>query len=345
MTKKEKFERLRNGQQSPSSVVFQPILMHFAARFSNRTYAEFASDYRVLVESNLRALDYFDMDMVGLISDPYRETSAFGARIEYIDEGVPRCLDTIIRTMDDVKALRRPDVHKSERTRDRIQGAALYQERLKGTVPVYGWIEGPLAEACDLAGISVMLTNLMDDPDLSRSLMDKCLSTAKDFAKAQIEAGCDIIGVGDAVCSQISRRTYDAYVRERHRDLFEFIHAQNALVKLHICGDISHLLQSLRDLEVDILDLDSQVDMDAAHGALGERVIRCGNINPLDIQFKTESELRTLAKNLVLREAGRRFILSGGCEITVDTPTGNLRALREASQQTPDKGIRDTISL
>jgi hypothetical protein len=45
------------------------------------------------------------MDMVGLISDPYGEISAFGARIESVDEGVPRCLDAIIRTMDDVKAL------------------------------------------------------------------------------------------------------------------------------------------------------------------------------------------------------------------------------------------------
>ena len=344
MTKKEKFERLRSGGETLSSVVFQPILMHFAARFCSRSYAEFASDYRVLVECNLRALDYFDMDMVGLISDPYRETSAFGAGIEYIDEGVPRCLDTVVRTMDDVKALRRPDVHKSPRTRDRIQGAALYQERLKGTVPVYGWIEGPLAEACDLAGISAMLTNLMDDPDLSGSLMDKCMVTAKDFAQAQIEAGCDIIGVGDAVCSQISRRTYDAYVRERHKDLFGFIHSQNALVKLHICGDITHLLPSLRNLQIDILDLDSQVDPDAAYGVLGESVIRCGNINPVDIQFKTEGELRTLARNLVVREEGRRFILSGGCEITVDTPVANLRALREASQEEHDRGVRDTIS-
>lgn len=338
MTKKEKFERLCNGEQTASSVVFQPILMHFAARFSNRSYAEFASDYRVLVESNLKALDYFDMDMVGLISDPYRETSAFGAKIEYVDEGVPRCLDTIIRTMDDVRALGRPDVHKAQRTRDRIQGAALYQERLKGTVPVYGWIEGPLAEACDLAGISDMLANLMNDPDFSCSLMDKCVVTAKDFAEAQIEAGCDIIGIGDAICSQISRRTYDAYVKERHQEMVEFIHSQNTLVKLHICGDITHLLHSLRDLDVDILDLDWQVDMDAAHGVLGERVIRSGNINPVDIQFKTESELRAFTEDLVRREGGSRFILSGGCEITVDTPIGNLRALREASQQTPDNG-------
>ncbi len=336
MTKKEKFNRLCSGQHTASSALFQPILMHFAARFSNRTYAEFASDHRVLVESNLRALEYFDTDMVGLISDPYRETSAFGARIDYVDEGVPRCLEAIVRTMDDVKALPRPDVRKARRTRDRIQGAALYQERLKGTVPVYGWIEGPLAEACDLAGISDMLANLAIDPDFCHALMDKCVMTAKDFAEAQIEAGCDIIGMGDAVCSQISRRTYDAFVKERHRDIIEFIHSRNALVKLHICGDITHLLQSLVDLDIDILDLDWKVDMDAAHRVLGEGVIRCGNINPVDIQNNTPGELRALAGDLVRREEGRRFILSGGCEITVDTPAGNLLALLEASQQPPE---------
>ena len=332
MTKKEKLDRVCRGEQTGSSALFQPIVMHFAARFNNRSYAEFASDYRVLVESNLRVMDSFDTDMVGLISDPYRETSAFGARIEYVAEGVPRCLDTIIRTIGDVKALPRPDVSRCERTRDRIRGAALYQERLKGTVPVYGWIEGPLAEACDLAGISDMLANLMQEPDFCHALMDKCVVTAKDFAGAQIESGCDIIGIGDAVCSQVSRRTYDAFVRERHREIIECIHAHGARVKLHICGDITHLLPSLRGLAIDILDIDWMVAMDAAHSAMGGNVICSGNINPVDIQCKTERELRTLAHDLLRHEAGRRFVLSGGCEITVDTPPANLMALREESQ-------------
>jgi hypothetical protein len=51
---------------------FHPILMHFAARYSGFTYGRFASDYRALVESNLRCRDEFGMDAVGLISDPYR---------------------------------------------------------------------------------------------------------------------------------------------------------------------------------------------------------------------------------------------------------------------------------
>ncbi len=231
MNKKKLFQDLLKGNINKERVFFRPILMHFAARFNNTTYGKFASDYKVLVESNIRAMEYFDTDMVSLISDPYRETSAFGAPIEYIDEGVPRCLEKIVKTMDDVKILPSPDVYKCERTLDRIKGAEYFQKLLKGTVPVSGWIEGPLAEACDLTGVSEMLLNLMIDPDFSNTLMDKCMLTIKDFAKAQIEAGCDLIGIGDAICSQIDKDSYDLYVKDRHRELIAFVHDCGASVK------------------------------------------------------------------------------------------------------------------
>ena len=127
--------------------------MHFAARFIGKTYAEFASDNKVLVEANIRCMEYFDCDAVGLISDPYRETSAFGAKISFPEENVPVCNDKIIRCIDDVKALKNPDIYKSERTLDRIRGAEEFRNRLGNDIPIIGWIEGPLAEACDLAGV------------------------------------------------------------------------------------------------------------------------------------------------------------------------------------------------
>jgi len=246
MNKQQLFRDLLKGKPGKERVFFRPILMHFAARFNNTTYGKFASDYKVLVESNIRAMEYFDTDMVSLISDPYRETSAFGAPVEFIDEGVPRCLEHIVKTIDDVIILKRPDVYKSIRTLDRIKGAEYFQKLLKGSVPISGWIEGPLAEACDLTGVSEMLLNLMIDPDFSNTLMDKCMVTAKDFAKAQIEAGCDLIGIGDAICSQIDRDTYDLYLKQRHIELISYIHDCGVSVKLHICGDTTHLLESLK---------------------------------------------------------------------------------------------------
>lgn len=330
MNKKQQFNELLEGKISPK-VLFKPILMHFAARFNGKTYGEFASNYKVLVESNMLCLEYFDLDAVSLISDPYRETSAFGARIEYVPEGVPRCLDKIIKTEDDIKNLKNPDVYKCERTLDRILGTAYYQQLIKGTVPVGGWIEGPLAEACDLAGLSEMLMNLMCDPDFCNALMDKCMITAKDFAKAQIEEGCDYIGIGDAICSQIDPDTYNAYVLDRHVELVEYIHSLGSKVKLHICGNIEHLLPSIKTLDLDILDLDWQVDMSKARDIVGGDMVLKGNINPVFIQDATVEQLEEAAKELIAANRDQKFILSGGCEITVNTPVPNLLKMREVS--------------
>ncbi len=331
MTKKEQFEKLCAGDVV-DPVLFRPILMHFAARFSGYTYAEFASDYKKLVESNLRCMEHFDTDMVGLISDPYRETSAFGARVSFPPEEVPRCENILVKSYDDVKKLKSPNVYECERTMDRIKGAELFYKELKGRVPVIGWIEGPLAEACDLTGISNMLMQIMIDPDFSNLLLDKCTQTAKDFAKAQIEAGCDVIGIGDAICSQIDRATYDLYIKDRHREIIDWIHQFGAKVKLHICGNITHLLPSLKNLNLDILDVDSSVDMEEAYHIIGPDVIRCGNINPVYIQDKTPGEIEQLTRKLVQSERGRKFILSAGCEISVITPPDNLHAMRKGSR-------------
>ena len=331
MNKKKLYQDLLKGNINKERVFFRPILMHFAARFNNTTYGKFASDYKVLVESNIRAMEYFDTDMVSLISDPYRETSAFGAPIEYIDEGVPRCLEKIVKTMHDVKNLPTPDVFKCERTLDRIKGAEYFQKLLKGSIPVSGWIEGPLAEACDLTGVSEMLLNLMIDPDFSNTLMDKCLITAKNFAKAQIEAGCDLIGIGDAICSQIDKDSYDLYVKDRHRELIAYVHECDASVKLHICGNVTHLLESLKELNADIVDLDWQVDIGHAREILGSEVVLGGNINPVLVQDKSEEEVYTLSRRLVDNYKDQKYLLAAGCEITVLTPYQNLMAMRKAS--------------
>lgn len=330
MTKTNQFNYLQQNGALPGLVLFRPILMYFAANFIGRTYGEFASDYKVLAEANLRCMEEFDFDMLGLISDPYRETSAFGAKIKYIPDGVPRCLNYVVETTDDITNLKNPDVYKSERTLDRIKAGELLSKKTQGNIPIIGWIEGPLAEACDLAGVQNIMMQLMMDPDFVNRLMDKCMITAKDFAKAQIEAGCEIIGMGDAVCSQIDTDTYNLYVKDRHKELIEYIHGLGGKIKLHICGDTNHLLSSYTELNLDILDLDWQVDIEHARSVVGNKVILAGNINPVLVQDKTREEVYDLCRNLVQKNHSERFILSAGCEITVLTPPENLKAMSEA---------------
>ena len=158
--------------------------------------------------------------------------------------------------------------------------------------------------------------------------------TAKAFALAQIEAGCDIIGMGDAICSQISPAMYTAYIKDLHKELVDFIHANGALVKIHICGDITHLLPHLREVGPDILDLDWMVDMEEAYQVLGSKIIRAGNLDPAGVVEQRSSEaVFAQTRALVERERGRPFILSAGCEITPLTPPENLLAMRQAASR------------
>ena len=332
MSKREQFIALMKGV-TPGKTLFYPIIMHFAARYNSKSYGEFASDYRILVESNIKCLEDFDLDLISLISDPYRETAAFGAKIEFIPEGVPKCLNKIISSLKDIENLRNPDVYTCERTLDRIKAVEYYKKLLKDEVPVMGWVEGPLAEACDLAGVSEMLILLMTEPDLSVVLLDKCLITAKEFAKAQIEAGCDLIGIGDAICSQIDVDTYGTYVFNRHKELVNFIHSLGAFVKLHICGDTTHLWPLLSKLKVDIFDPDFMTSMENAHNIFGQEVTLSGNINPVELQDLTPDETLVKTRNLINENTGRKFILSAGCEITVNTPPANILAMREAANK------------
>ena len=248
---------------------------------------------------------------------------------------MPHCTHYPVKTLADVEALPSPDVTVATRTADRIAGAHLFRERLGAATmpPVIGWIEGPLAEVCDLAGVSEMLMKLATERDFTEALLAKVLPTAKAFAQVQIAAGCTIIGIGDAICSQISARMYAKLVKPLHAELVAFIQSQDVTVKLHICGDITHLLPHLRDVHPDIVDCDWKVDMDYAYEVLGPDIIRGGNLDPTGvIEQLPAAEVAARTRALVEKERGRPFILAGGREITPLTPPENLLAMRAASR-------------
>ncbi|MFH2132499.1 MAG: uroporphyrinogen decarboxylase family protein [bacterium] len=320
-----KYSRNRSG-----GVFFQPIVMQFAARQIGVSYRDLYLDHRVLVEANLHCLEKFGMDAVSLISDPSREAEAFGATFDYPESYVPRCTRYPVKTIADIKALKNPDVYQARRTRDRIDGAALFQQQLDDSIPVIGWIEGPLAEACDLAGFSEMMLKLALEPDFCKRLLAKVVQTAKDFAGAQIEAGCQIIGIGDAACSQISPAMYKEFVQPYHREMIDAIHTAGALAKLHICGNITHLLPEIKKVGADIVDLDWMVDLDLAFEQLGDGIIRSGNLDPVAvIERLSATEIGERTKTILEKEKHRPFWLSGGCEITIGTPVENMRIMRD----------------
>ena len=304
-----------------------PILMAFAAKFIGSNYAAFASDYRVLAEANLRCAEHFGFEQLSAISDPYRETEGFGARVEYREDGPPHCVEVPLANDPDLARLKTPDPLQSVRMFDRIRAIETYKEKALGRYSILGWIEGPAAEAADLRGVSTFLMDLMTDPEYACALMDRCVEAGADFARAQLAAGADTIGIGDAIASQVSPDTYADMIFPREKQLVDAVHAAGGWVRLHICGNTSHLLSHFAQLGCDIIDLDWQVDLVQARKILGTHQTIVTNLDPVSAVMESSPPRIGESIQSLYTAAGNRLMVGAGCEIPSATPYENLHAL------------------
>lgn len=326
MTPRERYMAVLEGGR-PDVLPRVPILMQFAAEHIGSNYGAFASDHRVLVEANLRCAEEFGFDQVSAISDPYRETAGFGAPIEFPTNGVPICLKPPLEDDRDLAKLPRPDPLQAARMRDRVEAVRAYRARAGGHYSILGWVEGPAAEAADLRGLSNFFVDLLDDPEYADALMARCVETAIDFAGAQAEAGADTIGIGDAVASQVSAGVYESLILPREQQLVRALHAMKVRVRLHICGNITHLLPGIASLGADIVDIDHKVSLSEARRILGPKVVLSGNIDPVAGVMRGTPESVAATIRRCYADAGSPYFVNAGCEIPASTPPANLAAL------------------
>jgi MtaA/CmuA family methyltransferase len=305
-----------------------PILMQFAAEYIGSNYAAFASDYQTLVKANRRCAVDFGFDQLSCISDPFRETQGFGGAVEYREDGVPRC-SVPLEENKDLSLLLHPDPLESERMLDRIKAVRAFKAQFGGEYSIMGWVEGPAAEAADLRGVTNFLLDTIDDRRFACELMDLCVDVGIDFARAQVEAGADTIGVGDAIASQFSPRAYMELIQPRERRLVQAIKDMGAIVKLHICGNTTHLLPGIANLGVDIIDVDHMVDIVSVRKRVGNGVAISGNIDPVSgILNGTPESIRAQLLG-IYQQVGNPYMVNAGCEIPAGTPPENLKALCE----------------
>lgn len=311
-----------------------PILMQFAAEYIGSNYGAFAADHRVLVEANARCAADFGFEQLSCISDPYRETQGFGGEVTYVTDGPPRC-EPPMADHKDLARLGDADPMASVRMRDRVDAAALYRERFGEAYSILGWVEGPAAEGADLRGVSTFLIDLWDDPAFAGELMDRCVDVGIAFALAQAEAGAETIGIGDAIASQVDPGTYEKLIQPRQKRLVQGIQAGGARVKLHICGNITHLLPGIADLGVDILDADHMVDMALVRKTVGPNVALTGNMDPVSVLRNGDPAAIREAITRVYEEVGNPYMVNAGCEAPPSTPRANLLALCEPTPWRP----------
>ncbi len=108
-------------------------------------------------------------------------------------------------------------------------------------------------------------------------------------------------------------------------------------VSLHICGDATAILAAMASSGADVLELDYRVPIAEAAGRVGPGVAIWGNLDPVAVLARgTVDQVRRATCDLLkaVDQCGhRRFVLSSGCTLAVETPRENLRAMFDAARQ------------
>lgn len=306
------------------------ITMMFACERMGSRYRDYCTDYRVMVEGQIRTAEEFGFDYVNTMSDPAREAADCGAVVRYFDDQ-PVAIDESQALLTEKTALARltvPDPLGGGRMHNGIKALGLYKERVGKEKIIEGWVEGPIAQAADLRGINALMLDLHDDPAFVRDLFGFVVEMELRFAQEQIRAGADIIGIGDAAASLVGAEIYEELVWPAEKRLVDGIHEMGGRVRLHICGNTRRLLRPMGRLGCDIVDLDSLVPMHEAREQMSGQIL-LGNLNPVTVMRNGNPKTIQSEVARCHEAAGPRFIVGAGCEIPRDTPPENILALRD----------------
>ncbi len=337
MTGKERVMAMISGQQC-DCLPLMPITMQFAADRIGRTYHDYATDYHVLAEAQMRVADEFSFDHVSAISDPAREAADCGASIFFPPDAPPAIDEANALLADKTKlaSLRRPDPLGGGRMTDRVLAVQQLSMRMGRDRIVEGWIEGPCAQAADLRGINTLMLDFYDDEKFVRDLIAFIIDMEVAFARVQVEAGATLIGIGDAAASLVGPEIYDGFVLPNERLLIDHIHNLGVSVRLHICGNTTSMLEDLGQLRADIIDLDYPASILDARKMMPAHQVLLGNIDPVRTLRDGTPDSVSAAIGKCHLQAGPRYIVGAGCEIPRDTRPELVQAMcRYAKEHRP----------
>jgi MtaA/CmuA family methyltransferase len=271
----------------------------------------------------------YGVDTLSVISDPMREAGAFGEELVIPENGVPYAKAPLIGDDFDLSVVKSFDPYNCARTLDRIKGCELLRQKAGDVYPLIGWVEGCIAEAADLRGLDDFLCDLASDEEYLNDFFTIIHEGQKAFALAQLKAGADWIGVGNAAASLIGPDLYEKYGLPWDKAIIDFVHQNGGRVKLHICGNISSLLELLKKTAPDILDIDWMVDFTQAVTLFsGGTTAVNGNMDPVEVMMRgnaaqVESAVRHCIE-IAENSSPATTLIAAGCEVPAASPEANL---------------------
>ena len=334
MTSKQLVTATLKGEPAPR-VPTGPLAVHYCARLAGYTLRQYTTSAQALADSVLRYYERFTPDAVWLSADTWVSAEAMGAKVGAADDRQPfgGTGEPLVQSAADIDRIPAPDVSTQGRYPLMLEALSRIVSQIGRDVFVVACLDQyPFSLAAALMGINEIMTRIVDDPAFVRALMARGEEYASAYGQALANAGADLLSGGDSPAGLLGPKLYEGFALPAEKRLVKKLKATTGKpVSLHICGDATAILPRMATSGADALELDHAVDLGKACRIVGPRIGLWGNLDPVRVLAQgTPEQVRCVAQEALaaVQAAGhRRFVLSSGCTLVVETPPANLDAL------------------
>ncbi len=325
------------GGRPPDHLPVLPMLHTGLAGIFGVSLGEFFTSAATMARVMIAGQRRFRFDGVQLTLGVAGEAEALGALTDQPPDGAPILREYLLANSEALEALRQRDPAAGGRMPLFFEAVSRVVEAIGRDTFVLATMRGPLLIASQLRKPETLLVDLLESPEDAGRILDFSVEVALRLARPLRATGAHGILLGEATCSPsfISPALYRQIILPRHRRLVAQLKAMGwTCVGLHVCGNITAILDDLVTTGVDFFDVDYQVDAVQAARHVAGRVALRGNLDPsADFRFGSVEKIKASTRALCKSVAGTRWIAGSGCDIPAGTPAENIAAFVETVRE------------
>jgi uroporphyrinogen decarboxylase len=274
----------------------------------------------------IQPIDIIGVDAAILFSDILVVPQAMGLEVQLIESKGP-ILPEPIKTKNDLKRIRVPDVHETlQYVFDAIK---LTKQELNDRVPLIGFAGAPWTILCYM--VQGKGSKTFDEakafcytqPELAHQLLQMIADTTTAYLKAQVKAGVDTVQIFDSWGGLLSKDDFENISLKYIRQIVDAL-KDETLVIIFAKG-AWHSLESMAATGAHGLGIDWCIEPEVARKFAGNNIILQGNFDPA----KLLSPIPVIEKEVkrMLKGFGKgNYIANLGHGILPNVPVDHAKA-------------------
>ena len=336
------------------SVPHTPIwIMRQAGRYlpeyrqlrSKVSFEELTRRPDLAAEVTLQPLRRFELDAAILFSDIMTPLQGMGVELEFAPGPVVR---QPIRTEAQIDAL--PQLVPERDVPFVLESIRLIRPNLPRGAPLIGFAGGPFTLLCYLVcgkpskEFGAARSFLYAQPEAAERLLDKLADAMTAYLRAQAAAGAQALMLFESWAGLLAPREFERFALRAVRRTMAGLRGTGVPL-IYYVNQGSALMESVSDLDVDVIGVDWRSPLGAVRRILGPGKAVQGNLDPAAL-FASSAELKRHAAT-VLEQAGALpgHIFNLGHGIWPETdPAAVARLVDFVHERTSGSGLRKAAS-